>query len=498
MAFQLRRSVRFVAGAAALALVASGCSGGSDDASSGGSDAPTDGDVGIPCPVDALDDVTDTVEIDAWHTEIGLPAKSLQKLADQYNASQKKVKVNVQWQGTFQEQFKKFEDSLASPQNLPAIIMPDDTVTQYMADSGAAVPATACIEADPDAKEIYDDMVPIVPAAYTVNGTLWPAAYSASGAASYLNVTHFEKAGLDPNAPIETLADLRSAAEKIKAANIPGVEAPIVMRIEAWPLEYWISGAKQEMVNNDNGRTDLATESKYDNEATQEVFEWLHQMQTDGLMKVLPFADLIAPFLAMATQSSSFLVDTSAAISTVNAVLEGSLTADQIGADADLDLSGLSFPDLRLTVGQLPGLKKAGEGQMGGAAWYIVNNEDPAKVAAAWDFIKYINGTEQQVQWAIESSYFPVRESAVKDPELTTLWTDTRAGQWMKTAFDAFAALDPEFPGPVIGPYKEFRFSVIEGLERMFADGEEPTRVVETVNSELQAQIDAYAKDAGR
>ena len=138
-----------------------------------------------------------------WHTEIGLPNTTLEKIAQQYNDSQDKVTVHVEYQGTFDEQKKKYTDAMADPESLPAIIQPDDTTTQFMADSGTAIPAQACIEADPEAKEIYDDMVPIVPAAYTIDDVLWPGAFSASGAAMYFNIDHLEAAGIDPTEPAD-------------------------------------------------------------------------------------------------------------------------------------------------------------------------------------------------------------------------------------------------------------------------------------------------------
>ena len=124
------------------------------------------------------------------------------------------------------------------------------------------------------------------------------------------------------------------------------------------------------------------------------------------------------------------------------------------------------FPNLEVGVGAMPGIDGPGKGQMGGGAWYVVNGEDPARVAGAWDFIKWFNQPEQQVTWAIESSYFPLNVTAVDDPRLQAYWTDTRPGRWMSIAYDAFEQLDPDFPGPVIGPYKQFRQAVRRGSRR--------------------------------
>jgi sn-glycerol 3-phosphate transport system substrate-binding protein len=482
--------------ACALALVASACGGGGDDADGGGGGGEAAG--GAECPVDALASADGPVEIDLWHTEIGLNLKALQKIVDSYEASQDKVKVNLQYQGTFEEQLKKYEDASADPSSLPDIVSPDDTVTQFMADSGTVIPVQSCIDADPEAAEIYDDMVPIVEAAYSIEDVLWPGAFAAAGAATFINVAHFEAAGLDPEADQpQTLAELRQVAETIKAANLPGVTEPLVMRIEAWPLEFLTSGAMTPVVDNDNGRSGLATESEYANDTTLEILEFFDGMVDDGLLKYTDNADVIAPYLAMATQSSSMLIDSSSAIRTVDGAVQGTLTADQLGMDTGQDLSGFSFPTLRLTVGELPGLTEPGKGQMGGAAWYLVAGEDDVAVSAAWDFMKYFNQTEQQVTWAVEGSSFPVRQSATESPELQAYWTDTQSGQWMAEAYKGFTTLDPEFPGPVIGPYREFRLEVKNGIESMVLGDASAQDAMAQVDERFQQALDEYAVDVG-
>ena len=50
----------------------------------------------------------------------------------------------------------------------------------------------------------------------------------------------FEEAGI--TAAPTTLAELRSVAEQIKAANIPGVEQPLVMGMDSWFFELFLTG----------------------------------------------------------------------------------------------------------------------------------------------------------------------------------------------------------------------------------------------------------------
>ncbi len=487
-----------VGAVALLALFAGACGSDGGTETAKGSDKPESS-----CPVDALDDVTEPVEINVWHVQVGSPKIALEKIVAKYNDSQDKVVVKAENQGTLNEQLKKFQDSMADPKSMPEILQPDDTVTRFMADSGVAIPVSDCIKADPDAEAIYDDMLPIVKAAYSIDDVLWPGAFNSAGASLFVNERQFEDAGLDPKNLPKTLDELRATAEKLKAAQVKDatgkpIEAPLVMRVDSWPLEYLISGADQPIVNEDNGRSGLATKAEYDNPVTLEVFEWFRDMKADGLLKLTDYNDEIAPFLAMAGETSTMLIDSSSALSTVDAAIAGTIKAEDVGLEEGLDLSGFKFPDLRITVGELPGISGPGRGQIGGTAWYLIDDENPAKVAAAWDFMKFFNQPEQQIVWALEGSSLPASKSAAESDELQKQWASTRLGQWMAITYRGFSSLNVDFPGPVIGPYKEFRQAVKNGVENMINKGDDPRETITRINTEFQKALDDYKSDLGQ
>ena len=484
------RSRLLVAVVATAAVLAAACGGGSD----GGGGSATGA-----CPVDAVKDASGTTQVTLWHAYVGLTKKTLEKLATQYNGSQTKVKVNVEAQGTYEELLKKYEDALNDPATLPDVILTEDTTTQFMSDSGGVIPAQACIDADPDAKKIYDGILPAVTAAYTVEDQLLPGAFSVSTPVLYANKDLLAKAGLPTDTYPQTLAELRTTAEKIKAANIPGVAQPLVMKVDSWYIEHWLTGVKQPVVNNDNGRSALATRSSYDNKYTTETFQWMKDMVDAGLLKAVPNSSQIDDFLAAATQSAAILIQTSTAITTVNGVIEGSLNAEDLGlsGDAGAAVSGFKIPNLNIGVGLLPGLKAAGEGQIGGSAWYLLDTGKDAEASGGWQFLKWFNETPNQVTWTLEGSYLPVAKAAADDPKLKENWATTRTGQWLSVAYNGIVDLDPKFPGPVIGPYKEFRAANRAALETVTLSGQPVDAAVKGANTAFQKALDSYAKDVG-
>jgi hypothetical protein len=120
------------------------------------------------------------------------------------------------------------------------------------------------------------------------------------------------------------------------------------------------------------------------------------------------------------------------------------------------DASGPEQPRHR---GPVPGLDAAAgnKTQMGGAAWYLTNTGSPEVQASAWDFAKFLNAPDAQAQMLIGGSYLPYRNSVAARPDVQAFFDGSLSGHWLKLAYDQVKTIDPSFPGPLIGPYDEFR-----------------------------------------
>lgn len=483
---------------AALALVAGACGG--DDSSHGDSGGDSSGDgSGVvnadDCPVDDVTSATAPVAVTVWHAYQGLQASTLQQIADGFNASQTKVKVELQAQGTYEELLKKFQDALANPASLPDLVLTEDTTTQFMIDSGVVVPADSCRKADPDSDTTYDDVLASVTSAYTVDKVLWPGAFSVSMPVLYVNKAILAQAGVDTTTFPTTIDELRATAEKIKAANVPGVKTPVVIKVDSWFVENWLTGAGKPLVNNDNGRSGLGTESELDQPDTTEIYQWFKSMIDDGLATAVPSSVTgVDEYLAINAKTSAMLIQTSTAISTVAALLEGSVSADQlsdVGVDATINTG------LDIDVALQPGLEEAGQGQIGGSAWYLVKTDDATGVPGAWEFVKYFLQTPNQVTWTLQGSYLPVLKSAQDDPTLQKEFTTTTKGKWLNTAYQGLKNLNADFPGPVIGPFNEFRAITRESLDSVAFNGVGVDDAISKADTDFQNALDQYKADVG-
>ena len=206
-------------------------------ASNSGTSSSADGQL-PDCPLSALDSATDPVEVVVWHTQQANRSTRLEVLVDRYNQSQSKVHVRLESQGSsYEELQRKFEAAVPTRQ-LPAVMVFDDTATQTMADSGVVLPAQACVDADN-----YDmsGFLQVARNYYTIDNVLWPASANLGNVLLYYNRDHFRQAGLDPDKPPTTLAEVRQDAEAIKAAGV--VDKPVVHELASWKTEFWLTGA---------------------------------------------------------------------------------------------------------------------------------------------------------------------------------------------------------------------------------------------------------------
>src|SRR3546814_19232715 len=95
---------------------------------------------------------------------------------------------------------------------MPNLVQLEETVIQELIDSQSVIPASACVEA---ADFDTSDILPRVLDEFTVEDTLWPVPFNTSNPVLYYNKKDFTEAGLDPETPPATLADIKTASQAL-------------------------------------------------------------------------------------------------------------------------------------------------------------------------------------------------------------------------------------------------------------------------------------------
>jgi sn-glycerol 3-phosphate transport system substrate-binding protein len=489
-AFLTRRHLGLISTAVAAALVAAACT---EPPTTGSGNAVEIGAGGqLPdCPLDALDEATGPVELNLWYGGLaGSTKATMEDIVARFNASQDQVRLTANDQGaSYDETFRKYESASATPEQLPDLIYLEDTQLQRMIDGGQVLPAQACMKA---AGYDVTDIEPVARSKYSVGDVLYPGYMNVSTPVLYYNKAHWVEAGLDPNDPPQTLDEIYEQAKKLKAAGVS--EKPLSFRINRWFFETWLTGIGENIVNNGDGRDAPATEATFATPEADDLVGWLKKMNDEGLLNV--FANTeggINQYLALATQQSSMLTETSTASATIADALGGNLSAAEAGTD--FDASVLDKTKLVPGSAAMPGIESSGKVIPTGGAFYILNTSEPAQQAASWKFLEFMLQPENAKVWHFSGGYLPIVKAVKDDPEVQAFWQNDLAGALLHTAVEQLADADPDHPGPLIGPYVDEALAIENALDAVLFDNQDVTESLARAQDEVTEALERYAGD---
>jgi sn-glycerol 3-phosphate transport system substrate-binding protein len=475
----------------AAGLMAAACSEPPTSGSGEAADVEAGGEAALPeCPLDALDSAKGPVEVTLWYGGIGgVTKETMEHMVEAFNASQDKVHVTASDQGSsYAEVYRKFESAAsANTDQLPDVVLLENTQLQVLADGGLILPAESCMEA-----AAYDitNIEPAVRSAYSVGGVLYPGYANVSSQVLYYNKAHWVKAGLDPTAPPKTLQEIYEQAKKLKAAGVS--DKPWAFKISATVFENWLSGDGIDVVNNNNGHDGQATEATFDTPEARDALALVKRMNDEGLVNVFASTEGgVDQYLALATQQSSMLIETSGAGVNIAEALGGNLTAADVGAEFDASL--VDRTQLVPGTGQFPGLQSAGQVHPGGGGFFIVNTAPPEEQAGAWTFLEFMLQPENAKEWHLRGSYLPIVKSVADEPDVQAFWKDQVAGVLIKPAVDQLAAADPDESGPLIGPYTDFTDNLENAIEGVLLSGDDVESALTTAQDEVTQSLERYA-----
>ena len=309
---------------------------------------------------------------------------------------------------------------------------------------------------------------------YTVGGTLYPVPFNDSNPVFYYNKAAFTKAGLDPEKPPTTWAEVKTDAQALKTS---GLKYGFYYKRDSWVLEQFLSLAGEPYVNNGNGRDKRATAVAFDTPTARSILTELADLVHSGLAGTNPAsgAGEIDNLTSICNGNNAMTIDTSAALGTAYQVLGG----------------GGCPVKVTIGVAPLPGSSSAGGVLVGGAANYIVKGSDPAKIAAAWKFAQYLTTPAVQAEWGAGTGYVPISKQAVTLPTIQQLWTKSPG---FKVAYDQLAngANNTATAGPVIGDYQGVRDATTKMLEAILITNKDVAAAMSTAVSEADASIKSY------
>lgn len=410
-------------------------------------------------------------KIDFWFAMSGSNGEAIQELVKRFNESQDKIEVTATYQGSYDDSINKLKAGLQS-KDVPAIVQVYDLGTRLLIDLKVITPMQDFID-----KEGFDvsDVEPNVANYYSVDGRLYSMPFNTSNPVLYYNKDLFKEAGLDPEQPPRTWAEVADFARKLTKTDASGqvTQSGCAFALYGWFVEQFIAVQGGYYVNNENGRVALATEATFNGPEGVALLEWWKSMIDEG----------ICANLGRATSDTKAAFDSGVTAMTLDSTA---------GLRGRIDAAAGKF---EVGVGFLPRANEADYGTagtiIGGASLWIVNLRPEAEQQAAWEFTKFMASADSQAYWHINTGYYPINAKGYNHPD-DIAWRDVYPQ--FQTAIDQLhmSPLNNVTAGGLIGVFPEARQTVETALEECFSGAATAQEALDKAAAAVTQSIEDY------
>jgi multiple sugar transport system substrate-binding protein len=230
-----------------------------------------------------------------------------------------------------------------------------------------------------------------------LNGKTYGLAYTFSTPVLFYNADLFRKAGLDPEAPPRTWAEVKQASLAIKARTGKSGLATGILGPSAfdWLFQGVVRSNGGSTISRDRKRMTFAEP------ASVEAVMMLRDLNDSGALENL---DVNGAMERMAAGEMGMYLQTSA--------VQGFIVA---GAKDKFELRASTMPRF--------GDKPTRPNNSGSAL--IIISSDPVRQRAAWELMKFLTSKRGYTIITSEIGYLPLRTDIVNDPQYL--------GEWVKT-----------------------------------------------------------------
>lgn len=353
----------------------------------------------------------------------------------------------------------------------PDVLLASPQALRRLVDSGRIVPPLEC----PAGARLEDGLMPVLRTLYRFDGALQGVPYGVSTPVLFFDRAEVRAAGLDPDDPPATLAELTAMSRQVVTSGA----SPHGLVLTRWYAHYLLlSGAVQRgelVVTPDNGRAEGPTTAQFDTRGARASLEWmLDVIATGGGLWIGPvpsgYEDLIR--IGDPVDGATMAVHTSAAIGDVLAVIE-------VG----------SFPGVELGIGPMPGPGRGAT--VGGNGWFLVDHGDPRRVGAAFELVEWLSEPSRLAMLAAATGYVPPSLSVTAEPVLVAAWAEHPQ---LRVAFDQVFSQPPTSAaaGPLFGPSREVDEVLFEFSSALVESGDSVADLLARLDDEVNALLAQY------
>lgn len=334
----------------------------------------------------SLDPSGKEVEISFWHHMEGLNAEALEQVVDNFNQTigkERGIKVTPSFQGTNTGDKLNTLAQAGDFKNFPDAVQV----------ASAAIPNVSNYENNVTVEEMYEageeillDRKSIIPnnaRTFTYLGKQVGMPLSNSTILLYYNKDAFKDAGLDPENPPKTIAELADATAALKTEDRVG----LTVLVQRYQLVNWIGsqGEFNFIGDNEGGRAGMMTKFTFGEDGSLMNFlnEWEKVIASGGYK---PIEDNINEEFAMGS------------------------TAMAIMSSGRIGKVSLLAPDFEWGTAALPLVNAEDKGGMsvGGSGTVMFSHGDEYRKLATWIFTQYLSSVDAQLHFCKISGYLPM------------------------------------------------------------------------------------------
>jgi ABC-type glycerol-3-phosphate transport system substrate-binding protein len=327
-------------------------------------------------------------KISFWYGFGGPLGESLEGMIADFNADHPDIEVAGVSMGQYAALSQKIMAAIAA-NNPPTLAQVYENWTANFIDAGAIVPLEPFIRGPEGfSQEDLEDIFPVFLEGGEFQGQIWTFPFNKGLPAIYYNKEMFRKAGLDPDVPPRTWEEFREMATRLTIdENGDG-------RPEQWGTSFSIPTAfsmYQQILVQNGGQIMSADDSRF-------LFD-----SPEGVAALQFLVDLVEKDHVAYIAPGAYEHQTDF-VSQKVAMIQGYIVSRQ-------------YMEPQLTF--QPGLAPVPQGRrkavlITGTNLAIFSKASEAQQQAAWTFVKWLADVEQQARWAIETSYVPIRRSALE------------------------------------------------------------------------------------
>lgn len=403
------------------------------------------------------------VEITFWHSMGGVNGQALDTLVEKFNAENEfGITVISEYQGEYDDSLTKLKSAKLGDMGAD-LVQIYDIGTKFMLESDWIIPIEEIANLDS-----YDltNIEPNISAYYTVNGTLYSMPFNSSTPIMYYNKDMFEQAGIT-EIP-KSLEEIKLIGEDL--LNKSDAQEVISLSIYGWFFEQFICKQGLDYVDNDNGRNGYATKVVFDeNNSGESILTAWKELYDLGYTS------------NVGRGGSAGLTNFSAGKSAITLGSTASLAQILQDVNGKFEVGTAYFPSVYSS--------DKGGVSIGGASLWALNNNDPVKLTATWEFTKFLISSEAQAYWSTQTGYFPVtitaqeeeifKEALEKYPQL-------------QTNLNQLHDSEPEYTGALLSIFSEARATVESEIENMLNNNIEPSIVLQNITDSINYTIEEY------